>query len=279
MKSLLLVLILFQSFHAKADFTLNNNISAGFDHNRVKVYLTSNSTCTSTLTSTSDLLLIISDAINNFWNKVPTSRLRLVNAGYYQTTNADFLNEKLCNPGIDSSCTAPYVPQVTDIIIACNDDTVVNFPTENSNPSSKIAVTLPNNTSNTNIVGSVILINDTADTPFKDLSYSDKVAVISHEIGHAFGLGHSDDTGSLMYYQLQNFRYSLGYDDVEGVSYLYPVKFDGCGLISSIYFIDQNDTKKNAPSLIFILTLLLGFIATFIFSKLLFQIRYIYAKN
>jgi hypothetical protein len=37
-----------------------------------------------------------------------------------------------------------------------------------------------------------------------------------------------------MYYQVVDLRKSLGQDDIDGVTYLYPIKLDGCGLIDGL---------------------------------------------
>jgi hypothetical protein len=249
MKTLLLLIL---SFNVYADFTLNNNISAGFSHDKVKVYFTSNSTCLFADITQAGMLMLIDDAINDYWNKVPTSRLNLQNGGIYQTTNSNYLDGELCNPTLDT-CGATTVPQANDIIISCNDDMVKNFPMVSGNPSSKVAIALPNNISGGGIAGSVIVINDTSDAPFRDLDYASRVAVIAHEIGHAFGLGHSGEASSLMYWRVQDIRHSLGPDDVKGITYLYPKRVDGCGLLT---------TKQNAPPETghFILNLILGFL-------------------
>jgi hypothetical protein len=61
------------------------------------------------------------------------------------------------------------------------------------------------------------------------------VAVIAHEIGHALGLGHSEVSEALMYYQIVPKRSTLGQDDIDGITFLYPVGIPGdlagCGFL------------------------------------------------
>lgn len=248
MRYLLLFFIILNSY---ADCTLNNNVSAGFNKDTVKVYFTSNSTCTNANITQSEMLSIISDAVNNYWNRIPSSRLRLVNGGVLTTTDTAYINGDLCNPDLET-CEGTVVPKNSDIVIACNNNTTSNnnFKPVGGNPSKKIAVALPNNISGKSIVGSVIVINDTVDAPFRSLDYAQRVATIAHEIGHAFGLGHNNNSSSLMYWQVQSIRHSLSSEDVACVSYLYPVHLDGCGLltIGAAKYLNDNDQNKNDPS-------------------------------
>src|SRR5690606_21495045 len=79
---------------------------------------------------------------------------------------------------------------------------------------------------------------------------------IAHEIGHAIGLGHAEDNQkeALMYFRLVNQRKELGQDDIDGVSFLYPMHVDafglleggllgGCGTIQ----LNKNEPPKNPP--------------------------------
>jgi hypothetical protein len=239
-------------------FTLNNNISAGFSNPSVPVYVTSNSTCTNAQVSKEDLSQMVNEAIHSYWNRVPTSTLRLNNGGILTTTNGDYLNGHLCSSQSGGSCNPTTVPTHPGIVIACNDNQI-NY--QNNPNSSILAVTLPNSISGGHIVSSVIIINNMAQTPFRDLSYADKVATIAHEIGHAVGLGHTPDSAALMYAEVIPNRHSLGHDDIKGVTYLYPVKFDGCGLLGTIEHDDSNKTGM------FLLLLCMGFLSTLLWSR------------
>lgn len=228
MRLFFFTLFFISSAHA---FTLNNNFGATFKDHRVKVYVANDTTCNQGMTIY-DLESYVKPAVNNFWNKVPTSNLRLIPSGFYENFSININEAILCSP-TDFKCineTASgksLVPPVTDILIACNRD-LANF---NGSPE-VLAVAVPNNFSGSKIKGAVIFIND-ASPSFKNLSEADKISVIAHEIGHAIGLGHPpDEPEALMYFKTVNLRRSLGQDDIDGVTYLYPKHLDACGLFS-----------------------------------------------
>jgi hypothetical protein len=222
--------ILLSSF-AQA-YTLNNNFGASFKDSDVKVFVDAGTTCATNQITVSELEGMIGPAVDKFWNEVPTSSLKLDAAGYSEaifTMN----HGRLCSP-TDDTCisagnadpdpTKRLIPAVTDIVIACNDHS------SNFGGSGVLAVTVPNKFSGKKIAGAVILINDGSNA-FGNLSRSDQIAVIAHEIGHAIGLGHSEEKAALMYYRTVNLRSNLGQDDIDGVSYLYPVVIDAFGLV------------------------------------------------
>ena len=248
---LLLLSIFIISSHAYG-FRLNTNIGAKFEDAHVKIYVTSNSTCDEAGISNSELLSIVMDAADDFWNKVPTSNLKIKEGGILETSDSLFLTGELCANDSESDCNASTsVPNVNNIVIACNSDTTKNFPS-----SSYLAISAPLKISGSNIEGSIILINNSANTTFKNLSRSQMVSVLAHEIGHAVGLGHSNKSEALMYYKNSDKFSKLAQDDIDGISYLYPNKLDGCtGFLGTMGLDDEhNDENQNT----FLLSILLG---------------------
>lgn len=233
MKVFVTVTSLFFSLSSFA-WTLNNNFGASFKDNHVKVYVDESTVCPNNRLTPDELESLIKPSVDDFWNEVPTSNLRLEAAGFSSHINT--INQgRLCSP-TDDACIAAgeaagndgtpedgLIPAVDDIIIACNSNPL-NFGGGNV-----LAVTIPNKFSGKKIKGALILINE-ASTSFGDLSRSDQIGVIAHEIGHAIGLGHSKDKAALMYYRTVSLRSNLGQDDVNGVSYLYPIVMDIFGL-------------------------------------------------
>lgn len=237
----LTIFLFFLGHSSLYGFTLNITTNASFEQDEVLINVRSGTDCSNAGVSDSELLDLAVESVNKFWNQVSTSRLRL-QRGSLVSASANFDTQNLC------TSTNPCIPNTNllvsnDILIACNDNTGV-FPAG----SGTIASTLANNVEGERIFGSVILINNQAalaTNPFNNLSRDNKIAVLAHEIGHAFGLGHSGDTAALMYFSISDAtnRKKLGQDDWDGVTYLYPKEtvifnFLGCASLS------YNDTDK-----------------------------------
>jgi len=121
-----------------------------------------------------------------------------------------------------------------------------------------IALTVPNNVAGQNIVSATLLINDVASNQFQSKSRAEQTAILAHEIGHAIGLGHSPVIDSLMYYQSISTRFRLGWDDIDGITYLYPTEqpFSGCGSVD----LNQSPPNQMGPLIFgFLSAMLIGF--------------------
>lgn len=209
-------------FKANA-FTLNNNASMAFGHDEVQVNVASGF-CTNLGINDSELLSIVSDAVE-FWNHSPTSRIKL-REGNLTSVSANYHTGLICNTG--TSCDPnPTLAVSNDILLSCNNN-ATNFPS-----SGVLAVTVPNNYTSSTIIGSLVMLNDLSTNQFQSKSRDEKVAIIAHELGHAIGLGHSPVRDSLMYYAVVPLRRSLGQDDIDGITYLYPKQQPiSCGTIT-----------------------------------------------
>lgn len=206
-------------------FTLNNNVGASFDRDIVKINVAAH-TCSNIGVTNDELLSLAGEAAALYWNRVHTSSLELAQ-GEIQSVAAAFQTDLVCSNAPASTCTINSALVVSsDILISCN-----NNGTNFSNSPSVLGVTVPNNVSGQTINGALILVNDQASNSFKNLSRQERIAVIAHEIGHAVGLGHSSFENNLMYFQSVATRVALGWDDVDGITYLYPMEqpFDDCG--------------------------------------------------
>ncbi len=223
MKYTFLSLVLLLSFEVQA-FTLNNNSKLAFAQDEVKVNL-AGGFCTNIGISDEEFLEIVAKAVDTFWNKSPTSRLKLRKGSVINVDSA-FYTDTICEPS--TNCTPNADLEVTsDILISCNNN-VSNFSS-----TAILGVTVPNNIGGGTIYGALVLINDQPNNYFKIKSSDQKASIIAHELGHAFGLGHSPVEDSLMYYATMANRKNLGRDDIDGITYLYPKKqpFSGCGTV------------------------------------------------
>lgn len=222
MKKISLLFILLLSFSAHA-FTLNNTAKLVFSEDEVMVNVASG--CTNIGMTDAELLELAGKAVDNFWNKSPTSRLKL-RKGSVVNVDARYHSDSICTASTNCDPN-PVLAVSSDILITCNLN-ATNFPS-----SSILGITIPNNIAGSTIVGSLIMINDKADTQFDTKSEDAKIAILAHEIGHAFGLGHSPVQDSLMYYATVSQRKALGRDDIDGISYLYPKQqpISGCGTV------------------------------------------------
>lgn len=258
-----LFLIISHSF----GFTLNTSTSAAFTSKEVKFYLTSNSLCENIGISPEELIDLAKEAANDFWNRVPTSSVRLKNGGILNTTNSLYLSGKLCAREDNQNCDdASSVPFGNDIIIACNNNT------ENFSATNILALSGPTNISGSKISGSVLLLNNISNSDFSLLTSHEKKAALAHEFGHALGLGHSKKEEALMYYRNADRIHRLSQDDIDGISYLYPNKLDGCGsFFSSVKFLDSNQggpghLSNDKSSFSFIMSSIFGTVFIIIIS-------------
>lgn len=253
-KLVLLSLLIFSS--GTYAFTLNNNVAAAFDQDQVKVNVASH-TCNNLGVTNDELLSMAEEAGALYWNRVHTSRLEIVRGSIVDVATV-FQTGEICTNFPSSPCTINTAMAVSsDILISCNTD-ADNY----SNSPSVLGVTLPNNVSGTAIKGALILVNDNSGNSFQSLSRAEKIAVLAHEIGHAVGLGHSNTDRNLMYYQSVATRGTLGPDDVDGITYLYPMEqpFGGCGSIAYLGKDNHNHGGGSGPKGNLFLTLITGLI-------------------
>ncbi len=229
-------------FDANA-FTFNNSIKLVFAQDEVLVNV-AGTFCANIGIDENELLSIVGDAVDQFWNKSPTSRLKL-RKGSVISKSSIFHTDNICEASTNCEPNANLAVS-SGILITCNNN-LTNFPN-----SAILGITIPNNISGSTISGALIMINDRATTQFDSKSRPEKVAIIAHELGHAIGLGHSPVQDSLMYFATVETRSKLGRDDIDGISYLYPKKQPvSCGTIVS-------DLDKKRPDIMS--GLILGFL-------------------
>ncbi len=229
-------------------------------YDRVDVFVASDSSCLDAGVDGEQLLRLTNAAINQFWNKISSSRLRFVVAGYWNKDVIRFETGELCVP--NENCTNSTVPITNQVIVSCNDNTD-NFT---STTYAKTAIVIDSNF----ITGVNILINNTAGSIFGNLSEKQKLWVIAHELGHAAGLGHTKNSSNLMYFTLTPSRVDLGEEDYWGMSYLYPENQDGCGLIGSTKNVNSNNPSPMHWLSSFLIGVLM-FISLIVIQKILLK--------
>lgn len=232
--------------HNLYSFTLSNSAAASFPGDHITIDAAAHN-CNNIGMNNNQLLDLIQEAVTHYWNEVPTSRLRL-KKGDLTTVSALFQTDLICLANTD--CTPnPSLVVTGGILVSCNTSS------GNFTSNAVLAVTVPNHISGRDINGALILINDRSDSQFRNKSHAEQVAILAHEIGHAIGLGHSEVDDSLMYFRSVPSRYSLGQDDIDGLSYLYPAEqpVKGCGSIADI----NSDDQKGKGLFSFLLGILL----------------------
>jgi hypothetical protein len=268
---LLLFLLMASSSSHVLSFTLNNNIEAVFYSRTVQVNVADTS-CEHLGYTHDELLTLIEESMDQYWNRVGASRLRLRKGRIITNTPASYKTGSLCTSASyqgDTPCQSnpTFIHEENAILFVCNQNTL-DFPAQ----SGVLAATLPY-IQGRHIKNSVILLNDTLASQgngVRQLSKQELLSLLAHEVGHAIGLGHSEVKSSLMYYSVISQREDLGRDDWDAVSYLYPQKdsilglgVGRCGGITSFINDRQAASAENTsrPFTYYLLSLLTGMLS------------------
>lgn len=87
----------------------------------------------------------------------------------------------------------------------------------------------------------VLNVQAGAKANFNNLNTNSAKIIMTHELGHTLGLGHSSDSSAMMYYTVgKKTELTLSEDDINGMNYLYPRDelatdqfMGGCALVKS----------------------------------------------
>ena len=180
-----------------------------------------------------DVVSLISDAAA-VWNNVANSNVKVSYGGATAGTSFSNPTTVYCETNFNPIADDDFVPGAASV-----------------------------QTSNGTIVQGIMYLNASAgDGNIANFPREILTIIIAHEIGHILGLGHSADQNALMYYDA-SYResLSLGQDDIDGVSYLYPSnelsgdKILGCGSLASV--IKRPPSQPSSRNLIMLALLLL----------------------
>jgi len=217
-----LLLLLFLSLPAHAFILTDRGYALKFDE-YVKVYISSEG-CVAEGIPDGELADVIKDAIENYWDTVPESRLKLKYGG-------------------KSSASVDSGTPRSGILIGCATFSGSDGATDNNKSRGSSRIRLNDST----ISGS---------TPIDSLT-----GLVIHEMGHSIGLNQSKDKASVMTYESNGWGAkpsALARDDKDGVIYLYPHKSKALGVVPSCE--SFADDGSGAPKKNFFPTLLFGFL-------------------
>lgn len=200
-------------------FTLSNSGRVHFPSPKIKIMIASNTCSTAGFNSAAELQSMVAQAVDMYWNKISTCALELEVSGIVSTDTSH-----------DTLLQALQATPVGKILVGCSDDTSLFS-------SAGILGVGSINTANGD--RGAFLINN-KDTTFANLELREKYATIAHELGHAFGLGHSSDPVALMYYAIGGkVQKNLSIDDYDACTYLYP--HDSPTSCGSVTYLSRDD--------------------------------------
>jgi hypothetical protein len=203
-------------------FTLVSSSEPRFGSPKVVIDM-ADGACQNIGLTSNEVLDLAMQAANEYWNRVPTCALSLERGS---VTGDDITGDTLTD--------AIAKVEAGHILIGCGRDTTDVFDTAASQQGTLAVGAITRSGGSTR---GIVIINDLATSPFTSSDRSEQVATLAHELGHAFGLGHSGDPVALMYYAIGGkVQERLTIDDYDGCTYLYPheKKIASCNSIALI---------------------------------------------
>ena len=211
----------------------------------------SSSECQALGMTPGQLLDLAVEAVDKYWNRIPHCALNLVR-GNVVDVPVDNINLEHESDIVKYQQFQAVFDNIGNnrILVGCNSGSFV----EGGGRTLALG-TIGNNRG-------LVFVNSSADNIFQSISRNQQLAVLAHEIGHAFGLGHSADPVALMYYDISGkIQEKLNVDDFDGCAYLYSHDFPGsCSMVPYVGREDDSDGGGGATQQ----TLLVGFFLGFL---------------
>ena len=172
------------------------------------------------------------DNAANIWGHVPSSSLKIVRGS--TTVLPGVITNYIGN-------TANSYPPLGNPIVYCDS----NFQADSGvSAASTPGFATGQYVDSDNKINSCLLVLNVQASAAANITTLDQTVVntvLTHEIGHCIGLGHSADENALMYYATGAGRKTvLAKDDMDGVTFMYPINesnmssiFPGCAAIAS----------------------------------------------
>lgn len=240
MKKILLICVLLSS--KVFAWTLVYKGAEGYPSPKITIDISSTN-CTNADLTAAEIKEVVQEAIDMYWNSVPTSSIEL-KVGTIKSISID---------GDTSTSAVAAKASANSILIGCNDD-VTTFTDGFTGAVGGISC------SGSTCRGGVI-INDHSSTKVDTYSKIQLQALLGHEIGHAIGLGHSSVEEALMHYSVGYAQESLHQDDMNGITWLYPNEDELGGLAGSCGTITFDQGDKNLSLFAVLMLMLMTFIA------------------
>ena len=202
-------------------FTVISEQESRFVNPEVAIDITRSGDCSPLGMTVNQVFDLVMEAVDKYWNKIPHCGLNLIRGDMVDVRIAG--DDRL--EGVDINSDPNQLLAVIDevannrILVGCNEGSF-------DSPGVLAAGTIANNRG-------LVFVNASSESLFRSSSRTQQLAVLAHEIGHAFGLGHSADPVSLMYYSISGkVQEKLSNDDFDGCAYLYPNDFPGnCSMV------------------------------------------------